>query len=325
MHTVKSLIAVSLGILALTVPAGPAQAAGGQAGQIAFVGGKVEQCSKMGACPRFDLVRSISPQGGGGRVLAKVRSVVDMSATEDGRIAVLSKNIAGGGANSNAFTQVYIVTPSGKRKQVFRQRLQAFSATDLSISADGKLLVLAGRYTEGPSEPSKIWIVRSNGTGMRELTPGPGIDEAPAFSPDGKQVVFSRTLRAISRKSELYVVNTNGGELTRLTLNGVEDVNPVFSPDGSQIAFGQDVPGSQNRIAAMRANGVGARTVTATGGVYPDPDFSPNGRNLVFVGEMPRAKGYATALYTVRASGGGRKLVSSGFEAPKLARWTLRP
>jgi Tol biopolymer transport system component len=324
MPTVKPLIAVSLGILALATTAGPAQAAGSQAGQIAFVGGKVEHC-RMGACPRFDLVRAISPRGGSGRVLAKVRSVVDMSATEDGRIAVLSKNIAGGGANSNAFTQVYIITPSGKPKQVFRQRLQAFSATDLSMSADGKLLLLAGRYTEGPSEPSKIWIVRSNGTGMRELTTGPGIDEAPAISPDGRRVVFSRTLRAVSRSSELYSVSVNGGEPTRLTFNGVEDVNPVFSPDGTQIAFGQDARGSQNRIAVMGANGVGPRTVAGAGGAYPAPDFSPNGHNLAFVGEILRAKGYATAIYTVRVSGGGRRLASSKFEAPKLAQWTLRP
>lgn len=131
MHTVKSLLAVSLGTLALVVTAGPAQADKGKAGQIAFASGKVEHC-RMGACPRFDLVRSISPHGGAGHVLAKVRSVVEMSATEDGRIAVLSKNVAGGGANSNAFTQIYVITPSGKRKQVFRERLAAGIQRDRS-------------------------------------------------------------------------------------------------------------------------------------------------------------------------------------------------
>lgn len=75
----------------------------------------------------------------------------------------------------------------------------------------------------------------------------------------------------------------------------------------------------------MRADGTGMKTVTGTGSAYPDPDYSPNGRNLAFVGEIPHAKGYSTAIYTVRASGGGRRLASSRFEAPKLAQWTLRP
>jgi len=72
--------------------------------------------------------------------------------------------------------------------------------------------------------------------------------------------------------------------------------------------------------------------VTSTGGTYPDPDYSPNGRNLVFLGEIPHARGYDTAIYTVRTSGAGRALVSSSralvsssFEDAGLLQWTLRP
>lgn len=220
-------------------------------GRIVFIGGKTEHCY-MEACKNFDLVRSISPHGGGGRVLAKVRSAVETASTEDGTVAVLSKNVAGGGANANAFTQVYLITPNGKRTAVFRHRLQGFNATGLGISGDGKLLALSGRYTGGPSESAKIWIVRS--------------------------------------------------------------VNPVFSPDGRSIAFGQDTGTSQNTVDVVRVNGSGLRKVTSTGGTYPDPDYSPNGRNLVFVGEIPHARGYDTAIYTVRTSGAARKLASSRFE-----------
>lgn len=324
MNRIKTKIALSLGTLALLAAlAGPAQAQSG-AGRVVFSGGKVEHC-RMGACPRFDLVRSTTPHGGRRRVLAKVRSVVDMSATEDGRIAVLSKNVAGGGSNSNAFTQIYLISRSGKRSEVFPERLQGFNATAISISADGKLLALAGRSTDFTAGPSKIWIVRSNGTGMHEITSGPGTDETPAFSPDGTQVVFSRTLGAVSRKSELYSVSVTGGDPTRLTFNGIEDVNPVFSPDGLQIAFGQIPRGSQNRIEVMRFNGTGLRPVAGTGAEYPDPDYSPNGRNLVFAGEVRRAPEYMSALYTVRATGGERKLVAGTVGSPAFAQWTLRP
>jgi Tol biopolymer transport system component len=328
MNVIKSRIALLLGIatLAATVAA-PAQASSSGAGQIVFVAGKARHCY-MEACKNFDLIRSISPHGGRSHVLAKIRSAVETASTADGTVAVLSKNVAGGGANANAFTQVYLITPSGKRKEVFSHRLQGFNATGLGISGNGKLLALSGRYTGGPSEPTKIWIVRADGTGMRQLTSGPGTDETPALSPDGKRVVFARTLHdgtPAGRKPELYVAGTAGGEAVRLTENTVEDVNPVFSPNGLSIAFGQDTGGSRNTVDLIGSDGTGQRTVTSTGGTYPDPDYSPNGRNLVFIGEIPHAHGYDTAIYTVRTSGAGRKLASSGFEFAGLPQWTLRP
>lgn len=338
MHTVNTrriafpLNLVAAALLALVAlasfAAAGAQAAG--AGQIVFVSGRAEHC-KMGACPKYDLVRSVSPHGGGGHVLAKVRSVKETASTEDGTVAVLSKNVAGGGANSGAYTQIYLIGPNGKRTAVFRNRLDHFNATGLGISGNGKWLALSGRYTEGDSGPSKIWLVRSDGTGMREVTSGPGTDETPALSPDGKHVVFSRTLREKevpgSRKPELYVVDSAGGEPLRLTENAVEDVNPVFSPDGGSIAFGQVSGRKRNgTVAVIRADGSGLRTVTSTGGTYPDPDYSPSGRSLAFVGEVPNDRSYNIALYTVRTSGAGRALVSKlPFVAQGLPQWTLRP
>jgi dipeptidyl aminopeptidase/acylaminoacyl peptidase len=324
---VPALLALALAGLAASgaLAHGAGRAAGGP-GQIVFVAGKAEHCY-MGACKNFDLVRSISPHGGRGQVLAKVRSAVETASTEDGTVAVLSKNVAGGGANSNAFTQVYLIAPSGKRKAVFSHRLQGFNATGLGISGDGKLLAVSGRYTGGSSESSKIWIVHSDGTGLRQLTTESGSDETPTISPDGRRIVFARTTHdgtPAGRKPELYVVDVAGGKPVRLTENTVEDVNPVFSPDGQSIAFGQDTGGSRNTVDVVRVDGSGLRTVTSTGGTYPDPDYSPNGRNLVFVGEIPHARGYDTAIYTVRTSGAGRKPVSSRFEDAGLPQWTLR-
>lgn len=330
MRSIRSRIALSLGIVALlatvTAPAQASAAAG--PGQIVYVASKAEHC-KMGACPTYDLIQSISPHGGHRHVLAKIRSVVETASTEDGTVAVLSKNVAGGGANANAFTQVYLVTPNGKRKTVFRHRLQGFNATGLGISGDGKLLALSGRYTGGPSDPSKIWVVRSDGTGLRQLTTGPGTDEMPAISPNGKQIAFARTLRdgtPAGRKPELYLVGTNGGEPVRLTENAAEDVNPVFSPDGRSIAFGHVAVRNHGGVEIIGTDGSGERKVAGTEGAYPDPDFSPSGRSLVFVGEVPHDRSYNIALYTVRTSGSGRKLAARlPFIAHGLPQWTLAP
>lgn len=329
MHSVRSRFALVLGVLTLVAlvaaPAGARPSDG--PGRIVFVAGKSRHCHQ-GACRNLDVVRALSPQGGRAQVLARIRSVTELATSDDGTVAVLSRNVAGGGANSGAFVQIYLIHPSGKRTAVFPQRLQRFNATGLGISGNGKLLALSGRFTEGPTTRSKIWLVRADGTGMRQLTTGPGTDEMPALSSDGKLVAFLRTLNdgtPSGRKPELHIVPTTGGEPTRLTENTLEDANPVFSPDSRHIAFGQISPRNRGTIQVIRTDGANQRQVTSTGREYPDPDYSPNGRNLVFTAQVPDARSYESAIYTVRASGTARRLLTSRFEDPGLPQWSVRP
>jgi Tol biopolymer transport system component len=151
----------------------------------------------------------------------------------------------------------------------------------------------------------------------------------PSLSPNGKRIVFARTLHdgtKAGRKTELFVAKTAGGEALRLTENTVEDINPVWSPDGKTIAFGEVNASNRGTIDLIGADGSNQRIVTSTGREYPDPDYSPNGRNLAFIGEVPNAPhGYESAIYTVRISGAARNRVPSPFEIPELPQWTLRP
>ncbi len=325
-HVIKSVAAALLALVSLAgllTPSAEARSGSGP-GQIVFVAGKAERC-RGEACNRFDVIRSVTPHSRGERRVALISSAVETASNERGTIAVLSKNVAGGGANSNAFTNVYLLTPDGKRRAVFRHRREGFYATGLGISGNGKLLVLAARNGKFSSDKSKLWLVRADGSGLRQLTTGPGNDEMPALSPDGKRIVFSRTF-GDSRKPELYTMPTAGGEAVWLTENGVSDVNPVFSPNGRSIAFGQyNERTRRGSVAVIRADGSGLRTVTSTGGEYPDPDYSPSGRSIAFVGEVPGGRGgFENALYTVRASGGARSLVTRASEDPGLPQWTLR-
>ncbi|HUK97979.1 MAG TPA: hypothetical protein VLV46_10000 [Gaiellaceae bacterium] len=77
---------------------------------------------------------------------------------------------------------------------------------------------------------NQLFRITLSGKGLKQLTKGPASSVAPAFSPDGKRIVFSRLGVGI------FSMNVDGTGLRRLTSNG-RDNSPAWSPDGKQIVF----------------------------------------------------------------------------------------
>jgi WD40-like Beta Propeller Repeat len=97
----------------------------------------------------------------------------------------------------------------------------------------------------------QIFRIQASGKGLEQLTTGNTPSEAPAFSPDGKRVAFTRVGTGI------FTMNLDGTGLRRLTSNG-RDGFPAWSPNGKQIAFIRPV-GKAWKIYVMSASGSGQR------------------------------------------------------------------
>jgi len=59
----------------------------------------------------------------------------------------------------------------------------------------------------------------------QRLTNGPGSNERPSFSPDGKRIVFCSTREG---KSQIYVMRVDGSEVEPLTSQG-NNYGPAWS------------------------------------------------------------------------------------------------
>ncbi len=82
----------------------------------------------------------------------------------------------------------------------------------------------------------KLWQVPSTGGKPKQLTLGAGEDELPAYSPDGRWVVFTSN-RDLPEERHLWLIPSHGGKPHRLThLPGIE-ANPQWSADSKQIYF----------------------------------------------------------------------------------------
>jgi Tol biopolymer transport system component len=83
-----------------------------------------------------------------------------------------------------------------------------------------------------------IWSMNGDGSGAVNLTNTTGAGEqAPAFSPDGKLIAFTRTEPGL--QSQIWVMNADGSGGSRLTqpTTGLTNFEPDFSPDGQFITF----------------------------------------------------------------------------------------
>ena len=86
-----------------------------------------------------------------------------------------------------------------------------------------------------------VYIMRADGSGVRQLTDEPGRDYEADSSPDGRTLVFA-SQRAAGDGVQLYLMNVDGSDVRRLTFSAGEDVKvvddyPHWSPDGRRIVF----------------------------------------------------------------------------------------
>ncbi len=103
-------------------------------------------------------------------------------------------------------------------------------------SPDGKSLAVAvTTYTLDKNEGrGRIWLVPVAGGEPRALTAPEHASQSPAFSPDGRQLAFTRKEKG---KAQLYVMPIDGGEPRRLTEMPLGVFDPKWLPDGSGIVF----------------------------------------------------------------------------------------
>lgn len=118
-----------------------------------------------------------------------------------------------------------------------------------------------------------IHTMRPDGSARRVVVGSRFGDFEPAFSADGRLLVFVRDVdeRRARANNEIFTKNLVTGRVVRRTTSTAIDWNPAFSADGTQIAFSSDRgPGQEYDILLLDL---------ATGNVSrisrPGDDFSP--------------------------------------------------
>jgi Tol biopolymer transport system component/predicted Ser/Thr protein kinase len=134
------------------------------------------------------------------------------------------------------------VTQVGTVKTVRRRKNQLWSYSRFAAIV---ILLIAGgiflmRWIEtrkigaASQQASQADMARPLRVILRQATFSEALEEYPAFSPDGSQLVYSRETNGYKH---IFIKNLETGEETQVTKGSTDDIQPVWSPRGDAIVF----------------------------------------------------------------------------------------
>ncbi len=131
-------------------------------------------------------------------------------------------------------------------------------------------------YTSNENGFTQIFITDRTGENPRPI----GTGNAPAWSPDGRQIAFHD---ARTGNDEIYIMDSTGENVRQITFNNVQDREPAWSPDGKRLAVWSDRESLEqwDIVVIDLEKGTEERVTFHPAGDF-QPTWSPDGREIAF-------------------------------------------
>ena len=178
-----------------------------------------------------------------------------------------------------------------------------------ALSPDGSTIAYF-RAELGPN--GDFWTIPASGGTPTRLTSDFREGGSPAWTPDGRALVFS-SARAGSRT--LWQVAAGGGEPTPLTVGAGEDDQPDITGDGRHVAYTNQRNSWELKVKDLTSGE--ERSLLQRGIELLFPMFSPDGTRIAYFGRSD----YAVAVFTIGVGGNDLRQLTAGRDLNHMPRW----
>jgi Tol biopolymer transport system component len=209
------------------------------------------------------------------------------------------------------------------------------------ISPDGKHIVFAG--VVGQDANTDVYVVdAADGGHLKALTTcndaaAGCANDYPAWSPDGKQIVFIHQddyVNEVGVNEQVWLMNADGTGKHALTTGAdPKDQVPSWSPDGKRIVYAS---GSDENNGIWSVGIDGTLPVQLSGCLATDPkpcaggsDFgpvwSPDGTRIAFLRAFQAVGSNDRPVYVMNADGTGQQRLAAGTALQAVPAWQALP
>jgi Tol biopolymer transport system component len=209
-------------------------------------------------------------------------------------------------SNRNGKDQLFMMDSTGSDQRLLTDQVSGCLCNPdrpLTWSPDSKWIAFA--VQNDPANQTQLvdlYIVRSDGSKVTNLTNSPGYYGGFTWDPDSKTILYM-----VARENpNIYRVNVNNKKVETLLANPIDAIPAGFSPSGDLLIW----DGRNGTISSitLSKNGTEIRQLTSGPGYDKYPAWSRDGQKILFM----RREGDSNDVVLMNADGSGQVNLTAG-------------
>ena len=196
-------------------------------------------------------------------------------------------------------------TPAKSQPYTVQDQVTLRRVGSPSVSPDGKRIAFVLRSTDLEANRGRtdLWLVNSDGSGLRQLTHSPEGEAQPVWAPDGQSLFF---LSPRGGSNQVFRLPLDGGEARAVTKLPLDVGAYALSPDGKTLAVALEVFPDCTTLECTTQRLAQRKQSKTTGQLY----------DKLFVRHWDTWKeGRRSHLFVLPVDGGSPRDVMSGMDA----------